>query len=100
MHPGQGRVVRLNDCEPAARCASAPDLAAAGWISVPRQGEISVFIRRRRETGNGRFHGGFSGAMGRGGTEPYDHRTGLENETELVRDQHLRQEDPAPCPSV
>ena len=47
----------------------------------------------------GRFHGRFSGPVGRGGTQRQDQRTGVENKAKLVLGYHRGQNDSARRPT-
>ena len=66
---GQGRVRVDAHQGSAARRARAADPAAAGRLSVPRQGEVRGLVRGRRGRGEGRVHGRLPGPVGRGGAE-------------------------------
>src|SRR6266550_1505145 len=90
---GQGRVRGHAYQGSAARRARTADTAAAGRLSVPRQGEVPRLLRGRRGRGKSRVHGRLPSPMGRGGSRRQDQRTGMEGQAELVPDRYRRQDD-------
>ena len=91
--PDKGESVATLIQGSAARRARTADIAAAGRLSVPRQGEVPRLLRGRRGRGKSRVHGRLPSPMGRGGSRRQDQRTGVEGQAELVPDRYRRQDD-------
>ena len=96
--PDKGESVAVADQESAAGRTGAADPAAAGWLSLPRQGEVRRVVRGRRRAGRRRSWPTrrCRGAWRRSAARS---RAGVEDEAKLVPRRDRRQDDSARRPA-
>jgi pimeloyl-ACP methyl ester carboxylesterase len=82
--PDRGESVETLIKNPPPGAPAPPILPAAGRVPLSGPVQVRGLVRRRCKSWFGRFHGRFSGSMGRAGTQRNGERTSVEIQAQLV----------------